>query len=110
MKRLKKLPPNLTPWPKHWQVSTTWDVPESIKLPRTSVRTLVSREHEVALKGTPNSWILFDRYVQNKVTGTTWVDGFLPKPFGVFTAFRPELIVKTRKRVMPRPKKEKEAA
>jgi hypothetical protein len=109
VKRLKRVPVNETPWPKHWTVATMWDVPESIKLPRGNPRTLISREHEVACKGSPNSWILFDRHVTNKSATseqTTWVDGFLPKPFGVFTSFRSDQIVKTRKRVLPRPKKE----
>lgn len=106
MKRLKKVPLNLTPWPKHWTVSTTWEVPESIKLPRGNPRELVSREHEVALKGSPNAWFLFDKHVTNENLYTEWIDAFAPKPYGMFTSFRAEQIVKTRKRVMPRPKKE----
>lgn len=102
MTRRVKIVQNITPWPKHWQVVTEWDVPASIRLPRGSNRHLVSRKSEIALKGAPNSWLLFDKYVYNPVNDREWIDAFTQGPYTAFTAFRPEQIVKVRDRAVRR--------
>lgn len=93
---------NDTPWPAHWQVSTEWDVPPEIKLPRNSDRHLVSRRTEVALKGAPSNWLLFERRVYNPANDKEWVDAFYQGRFAGFTAFRPEQIVRVRQRAVRR--------
>lgn len=104
MKRTRTVP-GAKQWPDHWRVALQWDVPEEIKLPRGTPRHLVSRQYEVTLKGAPSTWLLFDRYVYNPENGKEWVDAFFQGHYGGYTAFRPDRIVKVRKRVMPRKKK-----
>lgn len=89
LKRVTKRIRNNTPWPAHWIVSNTYEA---------CGKTLESRKWEVALKGAPSTWYLFDRHVTNPELGVEWVDAFALKPFGAFTAFRPEMIVKVRAR------------
>lgn len=97
---------NARPWPSHWQVLHEWDIPASIKLPRRTERHLVSREFEIALKGAPSQWLLFDKYVYNPANDKEWVDAFTQGNFAAYTAFRPERIIKVRARVVSRrPKK-----
>jgi hypothetical protein len=102
MIRKTKTVRNDTPWPSHWQVLTEWDVPAEIKLPRGSDRHLVSRKSEVALKGSPSSWLLFDKYVYNPENDKEWIDAFIQGHFASFTAFRPDQIAKVRARVIPK--------
>ena len=92
------------PWPDSWQVSPDWDLPEGVGTIR-GIRTLSSRKHEVALKGHPSTWYLFDRYVFNTDNGKEWVDAFQLHPHNCFTAFRPDQIIKVRVHVPPRKKK-----
>jgi hypothetical protein len=101
MRRVKAVR-NDTPWPDHWQVFKEWDVPAPIKLPRGSDRHLVSRKTEIALKGAPNAWLLFDKYVYNQSNDKEWVDAFTQGHFAAFTAFRPDQIVKVRSRAVRR--------
>lgn len=102
MQRRTKRVSNATPWPKHWEVVQEWDVPASIKLPRGNDRHLVSRGHEVALKGAPSTWLLFDRYVYNPANDKEWIDAFVQGHYAGFTAFRPDRIIKVRRRVQSR--------
>jgi hypothetical protein len=104
MPRRKKIHYEGNPWPKHWDVALEWTVPKDQKLPRGSIRELESRKFEVALKGHPSVWYLFDRYVVNNATGAVWVDAFQLPPHGGFTSFRPEMIVNTRRHLPPRKK------
>lgn len=96
---------NDTPWPRHWVVSKEWTLPADIKLPRGSDRILVSRRHEVALKGHPSVWYLFDRHVYNPQVDREWIDAFAAHPHTHFTAFRPDEIIKVRAHVAPRKRK-----
>lgn len=105
MVRRTKIVRNDTPWPAHWQVLKEWDVPAEIRLPRGSDRRLVSRMTEVAIKGAPSSWLLFDKYVYNPANDKEWVDAFAQGNISGFTAFRPEQIVKVRSRVVPKKRK-----
>jgi len=89
LKRQTRRVRNDTPWPAHWEVSFTYTHGKTV---------LESRKHEVALKGHPNVWYVFDRHVINPAIGKEWIDALALKPFGAFTAFRPEMIVKVRAR------------
>lgn len=92
------------PWPDSWRVSTTWELPRTAGTAR-GIRTLESRKHEVAIKGHPSTWYIFDRYVYNTDNGAEWVDAFAMHPHAHFTSFRPGEIIKVRVHVPPKKRK-----
>ena len=104
MARRKKVVYTGNPWPPHWVVSPTWTVPAETKLPRGSVRELVSRQHEVALKGHPSIWYTFDRHVSNPEKGVDWIDSFATPPHAHFHSFRPDQIINTRRHLVRKKK------
>jgi hypothetical protein len=104
MPRRKTIKYDGNPWPDSWEVSFTWSLPEGVGTVR-GIRELETRKHEIALKGHPSTWLLFDRYVHNTDNGAVWVDAFEMHPHNCFTSFRPEQIVKVRVHVPPKKKK-----
>lgn len=92
------------PWPDSWQVRFSWTLPDGVGTVR-GIRELETRKHEVALKGHPGTWYIFERYVYNTDNDAEWVDAFAMHPHAHFTSFRPSEIIKVRVHVPPKKRK-----
>ena len=92
------------PWPDSWDVRFAWTLPESAGTVR-GIRELETRKHDVALKGHPSVWYMFDRYVFNNDNGKEWVDAFALYPHAHWHSFRPDEIVKVRVHIEPKKRK-----